>query len=185
MTPPPSVRPLSHGCSAPHLTAQPVLIPTHSPGSDAKSQILLPAPLPGHAVHRLPPENLNKISLPKNKGSRDRLLQLKQLSQKQHNSRSPFAKCLQLPARSGFIPEGQSSSSLAGCATPAWAGFAQGSALLRLSALAVWRLLGEALSPAWSYPCCQACCPSRATLCPLPPQHSAATSGRKTGPEHT
>lgn len=46
----------------------------------------------------------------------------------QQAPRPPFAKCLQLPARSDFVPEGQGSSSLAGCAIPAWVGFAQGSA---------------------------------------------------------
>lgn len=53
-----------------------------------------------------------------------------------------------------------------------------------LSAPAVSRRLGEALSPAWSYPCCQARCPGRAMLCPLLPQHPAATPRRKTGPGH-
>lgn len=71
MTPLPSARPSSHSCSAPHLTAHPVLILTRPLGSDAKSQILLfpttsgPTP-PGRAIthmaiHCLSPEKLNKI----------------------------------------------------------------------------------------------------------------------------
>lgn len=40
------------------------------------------------------------------------------MSPKQRGTRSPFAACLQLPARSGSVPEGQRSSSLAGPGLP-------------------------------------------------------------------
>lgn len=72
MTPPPSAKTSSHGCSAPHLTAQPVLIPMCPLGSDARSQILPttprspPPPLLDHAITQvtncnLSPQKLNKI----------------------------------------------------------------------------------------------------------------------------
>lgn len=71
VTPPPSVRPSSYSCSAPHLTAHSVFIPRRPLGSYAKNQILLfpttsrPTP-PGHAiahlaVYRLSLEKLSKI----------------------------------------------------------------------------------------------------------------------------
>lgn len=76
---------------------------------------------------------------------------------------------MQLPARSDSVPEGQSSSSLAVCAIPAWAVFAQAGLSPGHSSAPPARMWpGAALSPASSQPCCQAHCPGRGTLCPLP-----------------
>lgn len=52
-----SREPSSHSCSAQHLTAHPVLVPTHPLGSGAKSQILLfpntPRPHPPPLDHAI------------------------------------------------------------------------------------------------------------------------------------
>lgn len=99
-----------------------------------------PPPTLGHAITRmtiycLSPDKLNKIpqKQPREGGTGC-------LSQSSHpqSSSSQIPVCLQLPARSDAIPEGQSSSSLAICAIPVWAVFAHAqlspghTALLRL-----------------------------------------------------
>lgn len=115
VTPLPSAKPLSHGCSAPHLTAHPVLVPTHPLGSDAKSQILLfsttprpPPPPLDHAithmtVYCLSPEKLNKIPQKRPREGEQAAL-AEAAVPKAAGSQVPICKAFAAPSKVRFCP---------------------------------------------------------------------------------